>query len=351
MSKRAGAPRASVTTRAVIEKLLRSEEPSIRWKARVHVLGESPDSRALRALREEIRGSARVRALLSRREQLGRPGSRRQVYYKWQGVHWVAASLADLGYPEGDEGLHPIRDRLVELWLGPAYYRDFEAKTEAAAYRQRGVPVVRGRHRRCASQQGNALYSLTVLGLADGHADSFVERLLHWQWPDGGWNCDRDPNADTSSFMETMLPMVGLAVYARANKKSAAAKAAQHAAEVFLRRGLFKRVSDGKIINPDFVALHYPLYWHYDVLGGLKAMALIGLINDPRCGAALDLLEEKRLPDGGWPAEKRYYKVSPRRFVSNADYVNWGGTSKTKMNEWVTVDALAVLRAARRIDV
>jgi hypothetical protein len=337
--------------RAVIDKLLRSEEPSIRWKTRVGVLGEDPDSRALRALREEIRGSARVRALLSRREQLGRPGTSRQVYYKWQGVHWVAASLADLGYPEGDESLHPIRDRLVELWLGPAYYRDFEAKTQDAAYGQRGVPVVRGRHRRCASQQGNALYSLTVLGIADGHAKDFVERLLHWQWPDGGWNCDRDPNADTSSFMETMLPMTGLAVYARTNKNSAVAKAAQRAAEVFLRRGLFKRVSDGKIINPDFVALHYPLYWHYDVLGGLKAMTLIGRIKDPRCTAALDLLEEKRLPDGGWPAEKRYYKVSPRRFASNADYVNWGGTSKTKMNEWTTVDALAVLRAAGRIDV
>jgi hypothetical protein len=348
MSKRHDPPRA---TRAVIDRLLRSEEPSIRWKTRVWVLGEDPDSRALRALREEIRGSARVRALLSRREQLGRPGTSRQVYYKWQGLHWVAASLADLGYPKGDGSLRPIRDRLVELWLGPAYYRDFEAKTKAAAYSQRGVPLMRGRHRRCASQQGNALYSLTVLGLVDGHAESFVERLLHWQWPDGGWNCDRDPSADTSSFMETMLPMIGLAVHAGANKSSAAAKAAQRAAEVFLRRGLFKRVSDGKVINPDFVALHYPLYWHYDVLGGLKAMALIGRINDPRCTAALDLLEEKRLPDGGLPAEKRYYKVSPRRFASNSDYVNWDGTSKTKMNEWITVDALGVLRAAGRIDV
>ncbi|HTE66165.1 MAG TPA: hypothetical protein VK736_07890, partial [Candidatus Binatia bacterium] len=199
----------------------------------------------MRALREEIRRSPRVQALLSRRDRLGRQGTARAVYYKWQGLQWVVASLADLGYPEGDETLYPIRDRLLEFWLGPTYFQEFEARTKADAYRQRGVPVIRGRHRRCASQQGNALYSLTLLGIADERADSLVERLLHWQWPDGGWNCDRDPSADTSSFMETMLPMLGLATYAHRGKHATARRAAEKAAEVFLRRKLFRRVSDG----------------------------------------------------------------------------------------------------------
>ena len=333
-------------TSAIVNALLRSDEPSIRWKTRVHVLGEDRESKSVRALRSEIRESPRVRALLSRSEQLGRPGTARKVYYKWQGLHWVLASLADLGYPEGDESLHPIRDRVMEFWLGPGYFKEFEAATKAAAYRQRGVPVMGGRYRRCASQQGNALYSLTTLGIADERAASLAERLLHWQWPDGGWNCDRDPAADTSSFMETLLPMLGLAAYARTNKAAAASKAVKEASEVFLRRKLFKRVSDGRIIHADFVALHYPLYWHYDFLHGLKAMVQVGRINDPRCADALELLERKRLPDGGWPAEKRYYKVSPKAMVANADYVDWGGASAKRMNEWVTVDALGVLRAA-----
>jgi hypothetical protein len=115
---------------------------------------------------------------------------------------------------------------------------------------------------------------------------------------------------------------------------------------VFLRRKLFKRVSDGKVIHQDFVALHYPLYWHYDFLHGLKAMAKIGRIRDTRCVDALELLHKKQLSDGGWPAEKRFYKVSPRTMTANADYVDWGGTAAKRMNEWVTVDALAVLRAA-----
>jgi hypothetical protein len=212
----------------------------------------------MRALREEIRTSPRVRALLSRRHVLGRGETLRAVSYKWQS---------------------------------------------------------------------------------------------HQQWPDGGWNCDRDPSADTSSFMETLTPMLGLDAYARANRSTAAARAAKRASEVFLTRRLFRRRSDGSVIHPSFIALQYPLYWHYDFLGGLKAMARIGRIRDKRCADALDLLESKRLPDGGWPAEAKYYSGRSKALKANAEHVDSGGTSKKRMNEWVTVDALAVLQAAGRIRV
>ena len=335
--------------RTVIDRLLRSPEPSIRWKTRVHVLGESPRSKALRELGEEIRSSPRVRALLAAGGTLGRPETRRRVYYKWQGLHWVLASLADIGYPRGDKSLHPIRDRVVDLWLGPQYFREYDAKTQEAAYKGGAVPRVDGRYRRCGSQQGNALYSIVTLGIADERADALAERLMHWQWPDGGWNCDRDPAADTSSFNETLTPMLGLDAYARERRSAKAKAAARRASEVFLVRRLFKRRRDGRIMHPDFVALHYPLYWHYDVLGGLKAMARIGRIRDVRCRDALELLEEKRLPDGGWPAEKKHYRAASRTFKAHHENVDWGGTSRRRMNEWVTVDALAVLAAAGRL--
>jgi hypothetical protein len=334
----------------LVGALLRSAEPSIRWKVRVGVLGDDRRSKAMRALGEEIRRSPRVRALLSRRAQLGRAGTARQVYYKWQGLHWVLAALADLGYPEGDETLVPIRDRVVGFWTGPTYFHEFEAATSASSYGKRGVPIISGRHRRCGSQQGNALRSVIALGIAGEGADVLVERLLHWQWPDGGWNCDRNPGAHVSSFNETLLPLRGLAAYARARRRPAMKKAIDRAAEVFLGRRLFKRLRDGRVMTPDFVALHYPHYWHYDVLAGLTAMVEIGKIRDPRCADALDLLESKRLADGGWPAERRYYTVSRAMAMrSNADSVAWGVTSRSRMNEWVTAEALTVLRAAGRL--
>jgi hypothetical protein len=315
-----------------------------------NVLRESASSGKMVTLAEEIRRSPRVRSLLSGLDRFERSGAITSVYQKWQGAHWVLSALADLGYPEGDRKLVPIRDRILGCWLAPVYFREFEAKAKPDAYKGEGVPFMRGRYRRCASQQGNALYFLAKLGLEDGRLETLVERLLHWQWPDGGWNCDKDPRADSSSFMESCLPMLGLHLYARSHKDRAAARAAERAREVFLNRHLFRRVADGSIIHPEFVVLHYPLYWHYDILGGLKAMVAVGGIGDPRCSAALDLLERKRLTDGGWPAERRYYRVDAATVNPHADYVDWGGTSSRRMNEWVTADALSVLAASGRLE-
>lgn len=339
-------PAKTDTNESLIDALLRSDEPSIRWKVRRDVLGDDPSSRSMRALGAEIKRSPRVAALLARRGADGRFANHHTVYDKWQGAHWVLAALADIGYPAGDRSLVPMRDQVMDFWLSDYYDMEFEARTKAEAYRREGVPVMQGRHRRCASQQGNALLFVTKLGLAEKRCNRLAERLLHWQWPDGGWNCDKDPAADTSSFMETLLPMRGLAAHG-AHTGGPSIEAAQRAAEVFLERRLFRRRSDGAVIHPEFLALHYPLYWHYDILGGLVGMMEAGMLGDARCNDALDLLESKRLPDG-WPAEKRYYSVSDTVKLG-ADFVDWGGTSSRHGNPWVTVTALAVLKAAGRI--
>ncbi|MBO3750718.1 hypothetical protein J5X84_31965 [Streptosporangiaceae bacterium NEAU-GS5] len=321
--------------------MLASPEPAIRWKVRARVLGEPADAPEMTALREEVRGSSLVRRLLASFGASPRPGA----YAKWQGAHWTLAALADLGHPPGDQALHPLREQVLATWLDGTYYQDVEVATKAAVYRRPGVPVMRGRHRAHASQQGNALWFLQVLGLADDRCAALAERLLHWQWPDGGWNCDRDPAADTSSFCETLLPMRGLWAYGTSPAKAAA----RAAAEVFLVRRLAYRASTGELIRADFAKLHYPLYWHYDILGGLKGMLDLGLLGDPRCADALDLLESMMVADG-WPATARFYRTSDE-IALHHDRVDWGGTSTRRANPWITADALAVLRAAGRLTV
>ena len=325
----------------VVEALLAADEPSVVLATRRDVLGE--DGPSLVGLGERVRDSLRARALIA-----GVPPG--HVYNKWHGAHWVLADLADLGYPSGAPELTAPRDRVLDHWLRPEYYSEYETNSKAGAYGKPAVPVIAGRHRRCASQQGNALRSVIRLGMADSRAGRLVERLLHWQWPDGGWNCDRNPAADTSSFMETLLPMRGLAAYATWRGDESARAGARAAAEVFLSRDLFRRRRDGNPIDPGFLKLHHPLYWHYDLLGGLVAVAELDLLGDPRCTAALDLLESKRLADGGWPAEAKHYTTSdePRNGTTSVD---WGGTSRKRMNPWVTVMALSILVKAQRLEV
>ena len=77
----------------IIDTLLKSDEPSIRFKTLVNHLGEDPDSKKIRALCDEIRKSPRVQTLLRPPRWAVHP------YAKWQGSHWVLATLADIGYP------------------------------------------------------------------------------------------------------------------------------------------------------------------------------------------------------------------------------------------------------------
>ena len=303
-------------------------EPALAWKVAVLVDGAQPDSAGAKKAAQATRHSSLVTALLEGRDQTG------HAYRKWIGSHWVLSLLADLGCPPGDESLRPLIEETFSTWLSQAH--------------EKHIRMLAGRVRRCASQEGYAIWCSLRLGFADGHTAELVSRLLKWEWSDGGWNCDKRPEADTSSFMETLIPLRALALYARLSGDAKVKQAAERAAEVFLSRELFKRRRDGQVIDPHFVLLHYPAYWHYNILFGLKVMAEAGFIADPRCKEALDLLESRQLPGGGFPAEETYARTT-RPELSGYSPVDWGGKSAKRMNPFVTADVLYVLRLAGRL--
>ncbi len=330
------------------QRLLESKEPSVRYKVRVGVMGENPDSASLRRLRQAIRRSPRVKKMLSGRRKDGRIAPVDWVYRKWIGAHWILAALADIGYPPADAYLRPAVGQVLDCWLDPQNILEVVLENPRPNVKGRGVAIIRGRPRRCASQQGNALYAAVTLGFLDERAHRLAGLLMRWQWPDGGWNCDRKPEANRSSFWETLTPLRGLAAYACASGDAQARRAAERAAEVFLRRRLFRSMRTGAIMNPQFLRLHYPCYWRYDILFALKVMAEAGFLQDPRCAEALDILQAKELPGGGWPAEERLYHASANA-PTGRELVDWGPSGKKRMNEWVTADALFVLQSAGRL--
>jgi hypothetical protein len=310
---------------ALTDRLLRSEEPSIILRTRLDVLSEAPDSSAVRAARDAVRSSERVETLLGAAEQ-------KSPYSKWVGLHWVLVDLAELGYPPGDPSLDNLVERELDWVIGLA-------GREVA-------PPVAGRHRQHASVEGNALYSALTLGLvepSDARIREVVRRLLEWQWPDGGWNCDRKPLAQVASIFETVTPLRGLATYVRLTDDTEARQAVQRAAEFLLSRRLFRRRHDGNVIRAEFLKLHYPCYWHYDVLFGLRVLSEAGFAADPRCDEALAYVRSRQLPGGGWPADATFWRFTSRP-GSGRSLVRWGPVGKTRENEFVTVGALSILR-------
>jgi hypothetical protein len=85
--------------------------------------------------------------------------------------------------------------------------------------------------------------------------------------------------------------------------------------------------------------------WHYDVLQGLLVMSRLGLVADERCVDALELLEQKRLPDGTWAPDGCWWR-RPGSKGPNTELVDRG---RNGPNELLTLNALRVLRAGGRL--
>ena len=328
----------------IVRKLLASQNPSVVYKVRVNVLGESEGSAPIRNLKKQIKSSDFVQRLLSHKRADGTivtAPHRNQTnpYAKWQGPHWTLACLAEIGYPNGDASLFPMRDQFYDWLLSERHM-----KMPATLI----IPGQENKVRRCASQEGNAVWYSLMLGLEDERTEVLVNRLKQWQWPDGGWNCDKRPEAQVSSFVESIIPLRALVLHGRLKGDQESLITARRAAEMLLKRRLYKRQRDGQVINPKFTLIQYPYYAHYNILFALKVMAEADFVMDERCQDALDLLESKRLPDGGFPLEKKNYKPADD-IVSEGSFVDWGSASKKLSNEFVTADALYVLKEAGRL--
>ncbi len=176
-----------------------------------------------------------------------------------------------------------------------------------------------------------------------------VQRIAHglvrWQWPDGGWNCDSSENAHHSSFYESLATLWGLNEYLQATDDESVREAVDRAAEFFLKHRLFKSCRAEATIDPRWVRLHFPLYWHYDVLQALRVLDQVGKLQDPRTREALDIVEAKRAKDGTWHAEGRYWRLG-RSSGANTEVVDWGLEGR---NEMITLNALRVLASSGRL--
>lgn len=318
-------------------RLAASGDVVVAFQASVRGLGVAASDPFVSRLHASIADAPRARALLSGRVADGTIPL--GPYQKFQGPHWTLVSLALIDYPPGDRDLLPIMDQVHRWLLGPAHL------LPPGTVRYADQP---DRIRRCASQEGNAIWAALRLGLEDDRTLALVDRLVAWQWPDGGWNCDKRLDARTSSFQETAIPARGLYAFGRRFGHAGALHAANRAAELLLARRLLWRRRDGALVRPDWGGaadrIHFPIQF-YDVLFLLQVMSELGRLGDPRCADALSLLESKRLADGGFPLEAR---LGTTRSVvaSRGTFADWGPAGATRGNPLVTVAALGVLRAA-----
>lgn len=185
---------------------------------------------------------------------------------------------------------------------------------------------------------GMILSLVTYFGIEDSRVDALIENLLDEIMPDGAWNCrkHRKPFPRHSSFHTTLNVLDGVRD-ALEFRPSAYDRdllcAEQRALELLLQHKLFRSDKTGEIIDPKFLLLAYPNYWHYDSMRGLCHFARANAPRDARGQEAVALLRSKQRDDGRWPLEYRY-----------ANRVFFSMESVGKPSRWNTLRALRVLR-------
>jgi hypothetical protein len=306
---------------AAIKWLLSSDEPGIRMQVRRDLLDDPASDDAASVL-----DGPRVRALLEGQDVGGGFGV--NVYGKWSGAHWRLVSLVELGCPPGEPRAISAYETVLDWLLGAGHRR---------------VPLMKGLYRRCGSQEGNALTVGVRLGLAgDERVTELARSLEKWQWPDGGWNCDRNEGAGHSSFNETVTPMGGLGLYAAATGDSAAAATSTRAAALILAHEVYKSHRTGEVGNPSWMELRYPPFWRYDVLQGMVMLLRAGALPDKRAADAAAWLRAQQQPDGRW-----HLSGKPMWSKAGTMYRDPGMWERTGASEMLTLNALRVLRAQR----
>jgi len=326
--------------------LLESGDPSIRYITLTEILDTPADSNEAQSVRKQIPEGQLAKTLLA--GQLPDGGFGNHPYSKWTGAHWRTVSLVELGIPPGYEPAVKATDGVLDWLTGTGHIR--------------GIEEVNGLTRRCASQEGNALAVCSRLGLTDDpRVKQLAESLVKWQWPDGGWNCDKREDTKHSSFNESLATLWGLVEYYRATGDPDSRRAADKASEFFLRHRLFRSCRSNEQRPPEtlhgamfreihpWTQLHYPLYWHYDILQALIILSRAGKLDDPRTREAQDLILAKKGPDGLWSPEGYYWAIARKPTEvkrSNIEVVDWGRRAPNKM---ITLNALRVLKAAGRL--
>jgi hypothetical protein len=316
----------------LVDRLLTWDEPAVRYQARLVLEKADPDSDDMRGLAEAVLASADCQGMIE-----GSLVDPRHPYRKWQGAHWALVQLAERGHPVGDARLRAVQQVVFSWILSPAFLkpnwtRHIEGQPE--------------RVRRCASMEGNVIWASLELGLMDDRLQELADRLRRLQWPDGGWNCDVSPEARNSSFVETVLGLRGLAAWVAATGDEAAGGTLERGLDLVLEHHLLFHRNGDLIVptwgpRPDRIG--FPIRF-FDVLLTLELMADAGRLDDPRCQRALDLLVSKRTADGGFPLEVRRARTATE-ICSNCTFADWGPGGKTRLNPWVTIRALRVLRA------
>jgi hypothetical protein len=270
----------------VIGWLLESD-PAIRWQV-MRDLQEEPAA-IHEAERAKVATEGSGARLLSEQDPDGNWGN--SVYTgKWKSTTYTLLTLRHFGLMPGHakamHGCDNLYGRGIE-WDG-------------------GINLFKSRTGSETCVNGMILTLVSYFRHPDERVHSVADFLLGEQMQDGGWNCrwsgKRRVGASHASFNTTLLALEGLAEYSAAfpDRAREVGLAVTQGQEFLLRHRIYRSHRTGRIVDTKMTHAHFPPRWHYDFLAALDYFQSVDANRDPRMQDAMELLLERRGPDGRW---------------------------------------------------
>ncbi len=164
-------------------------------------------------------------------------------------------------------------------------------------------------------------------------SEGWGARILDLQAPDGQWGGGAYVFPGWISTTDTLLVLRDLGLEKAKGTTTAGRDACLRGQEYLLERSMFRSLSTGEVIDPEWTQFSFPTRWHYDVLRGLDYLRRAGVEPDQRVAETIELVERKRDSDGRWPLE------NPHAGEVHFDMEDGAG----KPGRWNTLRALQVL--------
>jgi hypothetical protein len=290
----------------VVNWLLEPENPSLRYRTLVELLGKSPDDKEAIECREQIAEYTPVKDLFSKMHPDGywlqrKPSTGKMVgdgaeYGAFGTTHYCLSYLAELGMDRTYAQVAKAADLYLDL-----------QKKDGDFYG----------HFSCLL--GLNIRTFTMLGYGgDPRVRKSIDLLLSTDRPDGGYLCDIHEDKYKTRPVKSCI---------RGSVKSLLAfshhpgcwghERVRRLIDYFLLRGgIFKRSKPDELINKDMERSSFPITWRANVFEVLLALSRMGYGRRVELERAWSLLGSKADEDGryvlDWTPHQSPWKVGDR---------------------------------------
>ena len=335
--------------------LLNHESPTLRYWALRDLKGGSASSSVTSRAQSEIAGWGPMVGLLSKQDPKGYWAFPEDCYWpKWSATVWNIILLGELGISPSHASVATGCEYLLNTAMSQDKSWPPKSQSGPESYPLLWEPCV----------TGNMARTLAVFGYGqDPRVQLMFEFLVRTQLPDGGWNCEYGEwgvKINHSSFMSTVEPLWAFSALDRSLWPKGPKDVVDRAAEFLLVHRLYKSDRTGKVIDEEWTRLHFPLFYFYDILHGLRVLADLGYAGDERVSDALQLIKQKQLADGTWPMESTYVNALRWNYLKDPATGAWHEERREntaiipeiyhhlgKVGErspWITLNVLRILK-------